>query len=369
MTKTKKNLPVKHPKKTTRRKKRLKKGINLNKVLRIVLFSLIAIFIIGSVGIITYYASYDPDQEEKAKQITKGFAEHPDFNYTFDDEKKLLKDIKDLMDDEAHKKQGDQKTLEKEKKQVEKKREPLLQVKKPKKEVVVAPIVKSFEKEKLVVEKNHKPKLAIIFDDVSFSSQIKAIHKLSFPSTPSFFPATFNHPKTAKFAQKEAIYMIHLPLEAMYYDGEEPHTLHIGDSKEKMVKRLLEIKKEFPRLKYLNNHTGSKFTSDLKSMDKLMQACLENDLVFVDSRTTSQTKVPILAKKYKIPYIARNVFLDHEADVSYIKNQLKKAVYYAKKNGQAIAIGHPRTTTLQALSNVDDILRDVECVTIDKLKY
>jgi polysaccharide deacetylase 2 family uncharacterized protein YibQ len=89
--------------------------------------------------------------------------------------------------------------------------------------------------------------------------------------------------------------------------------------------------------------------------------------MFIDSRTTAQTKVPQVMKNYGAPYVARDVFLDHESDLSYIKKQIEVAVNKAKKHGSAIAIGHPRPETLQALAESKALFKDVELVRIDGL--
>mgnify|MGYP002266947150 CR=1 FL=1 len=88
------------------------------------------------------------------------------------------------------------------------------------------------------------------------------------------------------------MYMVHLPLEAMHFSAEEPITLHISDSKETINKRVKEVKSLFPRAYYVNNHTGSRFTSDKRAIKDLIMALNKEGIGFLDSRTTAQTKVP-----------------------------------------------------------------------------
>ena len=68
-----------------------------------------------------------------------------------------------------------------------------------------------------------------------------------------------------------------------------------------------------------------------------------------------------------MPVLSRDIFLDNIADVGYIHKQLQKAVALAKKKGQAIAIGHPRSTTVEALKQAGSILKDVEVVYVKEL--
>ncbi len=212
-----------------------------------------------------------------------------------------------------------------------------------------------------------KPKLAIIIDDVSFPHDVASIKELNMPLTMSFLPPSPAHPDSAKLASREKLYMVHLPLEAMRFSAEEPITLRVSDSTEMINQRVKQVKELFPRAYYVNNHTGSRFTSDERAVKDLIIALKKEGIGFLDSRTTAQTKVPDVMKSLGKPYIARDVFLDHESDVEYIQEQIKKAIKKAKEHGSAIAIGHPRKETLQALRNSRKALQSVELVYINKV--
>lgn len=210
-----------------------------------------------------------------------------------------------------------------------------------------------------------KPKLAIIIDDVSFRHDVENIKALGLTLTMSFLPPSPRHPDSAKLAAKEPFYMVHVPMEAQNYKGEEPVTLHAGDSKEKIEAYVLKLRELFPKARYFNNHTGSKFTADEDAMNKLMYALNSEHISFIDSRTTSKTKVPVVMKNLGLPYIARDVFLDHDPEVEAIKKQIKRAIRIAKKHGSAIAIGHPHKKTLQALRESKELFGDVDLIRID----
>lgn len=213
----------------------------------------------------------------------------------------------------------------------------------------------------------HKPKLAIIIDDVSTAAHIKAIKDLSLPITMSFLPPSKARPSSAKLASKEDVYMVHLPLEAQNYSAEEPNTLRIEDSQEIISQRIKEIKRLFPKVQYINNHTGSKFTSNENAMNKLIYAMNSEGISFIDSRTTAKTTAPKVLKNLGLNYVARDIFLDHENDKEYILAQIKKAVGYAKSHGTAIAIGHPHKNTFLALGESKEILEKVDLVYINRL--
>ncbi len=73
------------------------------------------------------------------------------------------------------------------------------------------------------------------------------------------------------------------------------------------------------------------------------------DLFFVDSRTNAASVGEQTAQAMGVPTAARDVFLDNRADVAYSEAQLLEAAAIAKRTGSAIAIGHPRPSTLAAV--------------------
>jgi polysaccharide deacetylase 2 family uncharacterized protein YibQ len=218
-----------------------------------------------------------------------------------------------------------------------------------------------------IIKKEKKPILALLIDDVTTSRQLKKIKNIGYPITMAFLPPTSLHKYSAKIAKQLDIYMIHLPLEARTKRYEETDTLHIIDTIDTIDKRIQYLKKIYPKAKYINNHTGSKFTSNKKAMDKLMQVLKKYNYIFVDSRTTGKTQAKIQAKKYNVKYLSRNIFLDNKQDKKYIQKQLKKAVLVAKRKGISIAIGHPHTITLKTLKESKHLLKDVKLVYINEL--
>lgn len=206
-------------------------------------------------------------------------------------------------------------------------------------------------------------KLAIIIDDIAWDYQMKAINSLNLRITPSILPPTKEHPNSAKLAKGIDYYMVHLPLSALYFKKNEQHTLDTNSSNYQIYKRISEIKAIFPNPKYLNNHTGSEFTSNYASTKILLSALKMNKIKFVDSLTTSKSQVQKVSKELNLPYVYRDIFLDNEQNVNYTLKQIQKAVQTAHKNGHAIAIGHPHKTTIEALNIAKkSILKEVEIV-------
>ena len=213
-----------------------------------------------------------------------------------------------------------------------------------------------------------KPKLVIIIDDVHTKAQVSAIKSLAMKVTPSIFPPYKLSPNSHHLARGLKHYMIHLPMESGNKQFNTQYkTLKVSFSHKKIENRIKELRLLFPKAKFINNHTGSVFTSDYASMYLAYKIMRENGFIFLDSKTKNTSKVKEIAHAYGDIYVVRDIFIDNKHTLTAIHQQLKKAVKLAKKNGYAIAIGHPHTVTMKALTSAKEILKDVELVYIDEL--
>jgi len=57
-----------------------------------------------------------------------------------------------------------------------------------------------------------------------------------------------------------------------------------------------------------------------------------------------------IAEENQIPFLSRDIFLDNKKDLEYITNKFIELVAIAKKEGSALAIGHPHSNTIEILS-------------------
>ena len=104
---------------------------------------------------------------------------------------------------------------------------------------------------------------------------------------------------------------------------------------------------------------GSKFTEDKAKMEILLKAIKEKGLYFLDSRTTKKTVGYALAKKMGIETAQRDLFIDNDKDSLSIEKQLKSILPLVKRiGGDAIAIGHPYPSTINALEKILPILEE-----------
>jgi len=221
---------------------------------------------------------------------------------------------------------------------------------------------------KIKKHKKFKNSLLIIMDDISTIKEAKLIKNLKLNITPSIFPKTSTHPNTPKIAKMFDLVMMHLPMEAKNWKKPEIITLNISDSKKILKQKLNQDLKGFSNIIAINNHTGSKFTENKKKLKYIITLLKQRHIFFIDSKTTNKSKYIEIQKELGKKILQRDIFLDNVQEISYIKNQIKKAVRLAKKNGFAIAICHPHLETFKALNQSRQLLKSVRLVKIDELR-
>ncbi len=214
----------------------------------------------------------------------------------------------------------------------------------------------SYHKAKSYKQSDNKPKLVIIMDDIQNLAQYNALRNIKLPITPSIFPKTAYTPDTPKIATYAKEYMIHLPLEALNFYQKELEPLTTGISRDSLLAYMKNLKADFPNLKYLNNHTGSKFTTSYNDMQNLISVFDELDLRFIDSVTNTDIASPKIAREQGRLIMQRDIFLDTIAQKEHTDRQIDLAIKKAKDKGYAIAICHPFPSTIEALKNAKDKL-------------
>lgn len=199
------------------------------------------------------------------------------------------------------------------------------------------------------------PKLALIVDDCGQWVDIeRGFIALPIPLTLSVLPHV--HAGT-EISQEAAAagkgVMLHLPMETLsgMYPG--PGEIKTSMSDQEVAEQVADDLAQVPLAKGVNNHEGSKASADPRVMRDVMKALSKHgDLFFIDSRTNAASVGAQEASSAGIPTASRDVFLDNKEDVAYSEAQLREAAELAKRNGSAIAIGHPRATTLEAVRNL-----------------
>ena len=197
------------------------------------------------------------------------------------------------------------------------------------------------------------PKIAIVIDDagVDRNRTAEAI-RLPAPLTISFLTYSKGLSEQSSIAKKAGHeIMVHMAMEPINKSVDPgPNVLLTKSPSEKILEQLRWGLRQFGGYVGINNHMGSHFTSDPVGMEIVMLELKRRGLLFLDSRTSEKTVAEAIALAHNVPFTQRNIFLDNEATISAINEQLRKMELFAKRNGYAVAIAHPREPSLKALS-------------------
>jgi len=131
-----------------------------------------------------------------------------------------------------------------------------------------------------------------------------------------------------------------------------PGVLLVGQTRDELREILRADLASVPGATGVNNHMGSLLTRHITYMDWVMAELATRDrLLFVDSATTAESVALRLAADYGLPTTRRDVFLDEDPSPEAIRAQWERAIGIAQTRGTALAIGHPRETTLAFLAD------------------
>ena len=235
------------------------------------------------------------------------------------------------------------------------------------------PVVKkkSVRKKKALDNSSSKPRLALLIDDMGNRHKlgkqlIELDLLLSFAILP-FTPHAHSLMELAHARNREIL--LHLPMEATLAKWDPgPGALSTSMSARSIKAQVRKDLEDIPYAVGVNNHMGSKFTSDKEAMRAALAPLKARDLFFLDSITIASSVAYKEAKGMNLKTGRRDVFIDNEQDAAKIKAQLVRLINIAKKHGSAIGIAHPYPVTIATLKKESDWLQEqVELVPISAL--
>ena len=204
--------------------------------------------------------------------------------------------------------------------------------------------------------------IVLVIDDFGYRNDniSDGFLNLSIPITCAIIPG---HTASKKFAEKAVSYgkevIIHMPMESENYSpGEDEYKLLTSMTSELLENKLIQAFESLPEAIGMNNHQGSKATSDSKTMTVLASVLKDRGKYFIDSRTSSLTIGEKTMISFGVPTARRNIFLDNNNDLDKIEEQMNKLANLAKKNGVAVGLGHARKNTLSVIEKVVPSLLD-----------
>ena len=197
-------------------------------------------------------------------------------------------------------------------------------------------------------------KLSILIDDFGYrqheENQVlqmpKAVSVAIFPNAPD------SQMMMNKAHQQGREILIHLPMAPLSKQPLEKDTLTPSMSAAEVKRIVDQAIRNIPYAIGINNHMGSAMTSSRSGMDNVMQAMNAHNLFFLDSMTIGNTQSVNAAQGTRVKVIKRNVFLDDVQNEGEIRRQFERAIQLARKNGYAIAIGHPHPATVKVLQQM-----------------
>jgi len=201
-------------------------------------------------------------------------------------------------------------------------------------------------------EKKTVGKLAVIIDDIGENPKTALeFATLNFPVTLSILPGLDNTAECARIAKKNnKEIMLHCPMEPLngkMNPGEGVLKASMGD--DEILKTLRKNIDSVKGVKGINNHMGSKFTTNIRGLNIVMKELKARKLFFVDSRTNSDSRAYEIARKAGVKAGRNDLFIDTKREIPLISKKLSDAAEIAAKKGNAIVIGHPDIETLAAL--------------------
>lgn len=194
---------------------------------------------------------------------------------------------------------------------------------------------------------NERPQLALVIDDLGHSPERDArVLALPGPTALAILPDGRHATHLAEQAHAAGkTVMLHLPMAPA--GGPYAWQPELPDTE--LLARLERALAAVPHSRGVNNHMGSRMTSQPHPMAALMQALQQRHLFFLDSRTHPQTVAAAAAQHIGLASLSRDVFLDDDPSPEAVARQFDAALALARRQGSVVIIGHPHPSTLALL--------------------
>lgn len=196
-------------------------------------------------------------------------------------------------------------------------------------------------------------RIAIVLDDWGYNlNNLHFLDEIHYPLTISILPGlTYSKRIAYEASNKKLEVIVHLPLEPLPSKKKrlELNTI-MTDMDNKQIRDIfIEDLNNMIGVKGISNHMGSKATADPAVMETIFAEMHKKSLYFLDNLVSKQSICGKLARKMKVRFARRDIFLDNENDPLYIKGQIYKLKLRALRNGYAIGVGHDKQLTLEVL--------------------
>lgn len=185
--------------------------------------------------------------------------------------------------------------------------------------------------------------LCVVFDDGGQNVEhLKKCIALPFPVTVAVLPRLAHSKESAALVRQSGNEVIlHQPMQAINLgvnpgEGAILPQMSGGEIAATLSQNIAEL----APISGINNHEGSLITEDEVKVGFVLETVHQKGIYFLDSRTSSATKIPSVSMEMGFSYFQRDIFLDNEKSRENILNELKRGVEIANRQGFVIMIGH-----------------------------
>lgn len=197
--------------------------------------------------------------------------------------------------------------------------------------------------------RQYRGKVAIVIDDCGADmSSVRTLLDTGLPFSYAILP---NKPYSSDVLElvrsRGRVPMLHLPMEPLDASAmsEGTNTIRVTQTAGQKLALLRKHLNSLQGVVGVNNHQGSRATSDKATMTTVLGELRSQNLFFLDSRTAASSVGNSIAREMGVPTARNDIFLDNSSDVEAIRAQVYKALALADKNGSVIAICHARPNT------------------------
>ncbi len=204
-------------------------------------------------------------------------------------------------------------------------------------------------------------KVAIVLDDWGYNKHhLTQFFDIGRPITLAILPHLAYSEYVARESKARGYEIIlHMPMEPSS-NPKRPESGMISRNmpREKVRELLDKAIMSVPGILGVSNHMGSKATRDTELMTIVLSEIKGRGLFFFDSVTTGGSVCPDICNKLGLKFAKRDVFLDVDlgkgegTTSDKISRRIEELCNIALKNGEAIGIGHDKTTTLSVLKEI-----------------
>lgn len=197
--------------------------------------------------------------------------------------------------------------------------------------------------------RQYRGRVAIVIDDCGADlSSVRTLLDTGLPFSYAILPQKQYSSDVLELVRSRGrVAMLHLPMEPLDASAmsEGANTIRVAQTSGQKLELVRKHLGSLQGVVGVNNHQGSRATSDRATMQTVLGEIRSQGLFFLDSRTASSSVAKDMAREMGVPTARNDIFLDNSSDVEAIRQQVYKALALAEKNGSVIAICHARPNT------------------------